>query len=74
MKAQQMFEELGYTLYTSEGSDKHIVYYEKGNPWRYIKFINKVVVLSAENGLSRKTVECELIKAINKQMEELGWI
>lgn len=71
MKAQQMFEDLGYT---SEISDNCIVYYEKGNPWRYIKFINKVVVLSTENGLSRKTVECELIKAINKQCEELGWI
>lgn len=34
MKAQRMFEELGYTL---EGSDKHIVYYEKGIPWKYIK-------------------------------------
>lgn len=71
MKAQQMFNELGYT---SEISDSCIVYYEKGNPWRYIKFINRVVVLSTENGLSRKTVECELIKAINKQMEELEWI
>lgn len=74
MKAQQMFEELGYTLYTSEGSNKYIVYYEKGNPWKYIKFVNNVVLLPTENGWNRKTIECKLIKAINRQCEELGWI
>lgn len=71
MNAQQMFEKLGYT---SEIGDRYIVYYEKGNPWTYIKFINKRVVLSTENGLNRKVVEREFIKAIYIQMKELGWL
>lgn len=38
MMAHELFEKLGYLR---ELNDDYIVYVEKGNPWTYVKFINK---------------------------------
>ena len=66
MKAREMFEELGYTKivnndflleYTNYEITKKVVFYKK------IK-----EVLSYE-----ETLTMPLLKAINKQIEELGW-
>lgn len=69
--AKQMFEELSYT---KETTDDYIVYFQKGNPWNYIKFIRQKVEFPTENGLGYKIINSKLMKAIYVQMEELGWI
>lgn len=69
--AEQMFEELGYV---KETTDDYIVYFERGNPWHYIKFCHQKVEFSTENGLGYKIINSRLMKAIYMQMEEFGWI
>lgn len=71
MKAKRMFEKLGYV---KESFDDYIVYFEKGNPWNYIKFIRQKVEFPTENGLGYKIINSRLMKAIYVQMGELGWI
>lgn len=68
--AEQMFADLGYV---KETTDDCIVYFERGNPWHYIKFCHQKVEFPTENGLGYKIINSRLTKAIYKQMEELGW-
>lgn len=74
MKAEEMFEELGYKV--TDFGDGYITYEQEddkdypivikfddvGTFVAYRKHIKEVVYLS-----------CEELKAINKQAEELGW-
>lgn len=71
MTAEQMFEELGY-----KKNDECImpVYIKKDDPYAWINFNNKRVAISSQLDLGYESLDYELIKAINKQAEELEWI
>ncbi len=66
-----MFEQLGYKLI--ENSDKFLIYQEMGNEDLYIEFYKKDKTIS---GLPTYDyfLNIDLLKAINKQCEELGWL
>lgn len=64
--AREMFEELGYELI----NHKAIVYRSKHETGRLIRiafFDNKKILITESIGIDE-------IKAINKQIEELGWL
>lgn len=71
MTARQMFEELGY-----KKCHECIrpVYIKKDDPCTWVNFCTNGVGISTQHGLGYEFLNCKLIKAINKQCEELGWI
>lgn len=66
--ARDMFEELGYKRMEDCVSPE---YCKKGDPWTWVNFCNNGVEVSTQNGLGYKFLSYELVKAIQKQMEEL---
>ena len=75
MSAKEMFEELGYEQKTSIG----VIYYFKKihipkNDIVYnINFITDLINGEKEIFIS-KNIDMQELKAINKQIEELGWL
>ena len=75
MTAKEMFEELGYEL---KNNDKNEWYYQKGNEY----FDTKVIYFDEEDktlkchdgGCGNVPIDVEELKAIQKQVEELGWL
>ena len=74
MTAKEMFEELGYIDITNEYS------YDKDYKAVYvnIEYIPNVHIIFEEYGTTRVIdneieITMPLLKAINKQVEELGW-
>lgn len=67
MTAKEMFEELGYKkTYESQCS----IIYEKGfRTISFLQYSNGVNVVDSSGHIDTK-----LLKAINKQCKELGWI
>ena len=82
MSAKEMFEKLGYTysecwLQSDLGFDSELdeIYYQKeGKYTPQIKFSlgHKTISVYRENFKS-SAFNMKLLKAINKQVEELGW-
>ena len=73
MTAEEMFEKLGYTL-TSLLID--LPKYENGDWWIEFKKDKTVTIGNWNEMLGETTwinVDFELINAIQKQIEELGW-
>lgn len=71
MNAEEMFSELGY----KKCNDCINPSYSKiGNPYAWVNFYMKRVAVSSQLDLGYESLDCELIKAIYKQCEELGWI
>ena len=70
MNAEQRFNQLGYKRI--ECGDP--MYRKKDDPWTWIDFSGRGVAVSVENSLGHKYLSSELIKAIDQQMKELGWI
>ena len=76
MSAKEMFEELGYEektnvlgLYYYKFSSKHDKDNYSGQDWEHkIKFDNY-----SKGIYSDKFFNIQLLQAINKQVEELGW-
>lgn len=71
MMAHELFEKLGYLR---EINNDYIVYFERGNPWNWFKFVDMTVFFSNENGLNYSTINPGFAKAIYVQMKELGWM
>jgi len=71
MNAEEMFSELGYTKCNDCTNPS---YFKKDDPYVWINFYNKRVAISSQLDLGYESLDCELIKAIHKQCEELGWI
>lgn len=71
MTARQMFEKLGYKK--CNGCIRP-VYIKKDDPCTWVNFCTNGVGISTQHGLGYEFLNCKLIKAINKQCEELGWI
>mgnify|MGYP006863345329 FL=1 len=75
MTAREMFEELGYRRST----DIDVIKYSKKLYdtfyWIEVMFdlLEKEIVLD-DNGYEAYIITCALLKAINKQCQELGWI
>lgn len=74
MNAEQMFEELGYQRNTE--NEKIIYLIETKGSFYYQEIIfnllQKVIVI--DGNFLEVAIENNLLKAINKQCEELGWI
>lgn len=75
MSAKEMFEKLGYK--ETENDIYFLKYYK---PYRLqhdkeIKFhkLDKTFTVKDDNGINYKWIDMEELKAINKQIEELGW-
>lgn len=74
MNAEQMFEELGYQRNAEK--EKIIYLIETKGSFYYQEIIfnllQKVIVI--DGNFLEVAIERDLLKAINKQCEELGWI
>ena len=73
MIAKEMFEKLGYELFIK--SDNEICYMGKGNKWFISFYLDDKVVQCSENDFYTTSIgiSVEELRAINKQVEELGW-
>lgn len=75
MTAREMFEKLGY----KKCAFGDCIVYEKGSIMRYIIQFNlkdKIFYSYTECGMANsiKSLTANELKAVNKQVEELGWI
>ena len=75
MTAQEMFEKLGYRRSTDIDMIKYSKKLDDTFYWIEVIFdlLEKEIVLD-NNGYEAYIITCALLKAINKQCEELGWI
>lgn len=71
MSAKEQFEELGYELVCND--DNYIIYkFDMGV--MYIKFYKPQQYIEIEyTDRIPNTIDLDELKAINKQVEELGW-
>lgn len=74
MTAKEMFEELGYQR--NEENEKIIYLIETKGSFYYQEIIFNLVqkVIVIDGNFLEVAIESDLLKAINKQAEELGWI
>ena len=75
MNAEEMFKKLGY----KKRAFGNCIFYEKGSIMRYIIQFNlkdKIFYSYTECGMANsiKILTANELKAVNKQVEELGWI
>lgn len=75
MKAEEMFKKLGY----KKRAFGNCIFYEKGSIMRHIIQFNlkdKIFYSYTECGMANqiKILTANELKAVNKQVEELGWI
>lgn len=75
MNAKEMFEKLGYRRSTDIDMIKYSKKLDDTFYWIEVIFdlLEKEIVLD-DNGYEAYIITCALLKAINKQCEELGWI
>lgn len=75
MTAREMFKKLGYRRSTDIDVIKYSKMLDDTFYWIEVMFdlLEKEIVLN-DNGYEAYIITCALLKAINKQCEELGWI
>lgn len=75
MKAKEMFEKLGYRRSTDIDVIKYSKKLDDTVYWIKVMFdlLEKEIVLD-NNGYEAYIITCDLLKAINQQCKELGWI
>ena len=75
MNAREMFKKLGYRRSTDIDMIKYSKKLDDTFYWIEVIFdlLEKEIVLD-DNGYEAYIITCALLKAINKQCEELGWI
>lgn len=75
MIAREMFKKLGYRRSTDIDMIKYSKKLDDTFYWIEVIFdlLEKEIVLD-DNGYEAYMITCALLKAINKQCEELGWI
>lgn len=76
MSAKEMFEELGYELYVSSGIE--LSYRDKNYSPNFVIFYKEekeyiVEYIFVGGKTDSKNIDMKLNKAIQKQIEELGW-
>lgn len=69
MKAKEMFEELGYFQRNKDTFIEYVKIYDRNDSFANIQFIHE------DKMVSMCIIEDyeKVLKAINKQIEELGW-
>ena len=79
-KADEMFEELGYRVYSNNGFNlfEYVKHYEL-RPAKHIKFeIDKTVTIAQENekelAVRSENITMEELQAIRLKCKELGWL
>lgn len=75
MTAREMFKKLGYRISTDIDMIKYSKKLDDTFYWIEVIFdlLEKEIVLD-DNGYEAYIITCALLKAINKQCEELGWM
>ena len=75
MTAREMFKKIGYRRSTDIDVIKYSKKLDDTFYWIEVMFdlLEKEIVLD-DNGYEAYIITCSLLKAINKQCEELGWI
>lgn len=75
MTAREMFEKIGYRRSTDIDVIKYSKKLDDTFYWIEVIFdlLKKEIVLD-DNGYESYIITCALLKAINKQCEELGWM
>lgn len=75
MNAREMFKKLGYRISTDIDMIKYSKKLDDTFYWIEVIFdlLEKEIVLD-DNGYEAYIITCALLKAINKQCEELGWL
>lgn len=75
MTAQEMFKELGYRRSTDIDVIKYSKKLDDTFYWIEVMFdlLEKEIVLN-DNGYEAYIITCDLLKVINKQCQELGWL
>lgn len=75
MNAKEMFKKLGYRRSTDIDVIKYSKKLDGTFYWIEVMFdlLEKEIVLN-DNGYEAHIITCALLKAINKQCQELGWI
>ena len=75
MSAKEMFKKLGYRRSTDIDVIKYSKKLDDTFYWIEVLFdlLEKEIVLD-DNGYEAYIITCDLLKSINKQAEELGWI
>lgn len=76
MKAKEMFEELGYEQSINKKYTLEYRYYTYTDTWRVrFKKNNKKLYINGEitDYKELTNINNDIFKAINKQIEELGW-
>ena len=70
--AKRMFKELGYEIFGS--NTKYICYRNIKNAW-FIEFdLYKKCILTNKPNTTFNHISLKELQAINKQVEELGWL
>lgn len=80
MKAKEMFEKLGYELYPNvkDGISYKMKWEISSTCWVDFDFIDKTidVYITSDSPFEQSKpdrISLDLLQAINKQVEELGW-
>ena len=75
MNAKEMFEKLGYRRSTDIDVIKYSKKLDDTSYWIEVMFdlLEKEIVLD-DNGYEAYIITCDLLKAINQQCKEFGWI
>ena len=76
MTAKEMFEELGYKYCEDDGFIDYKKEKRKLIEPDYISFDRlerEIFILNSSKSSKGTTIDMSLLKAINKQVEELGW-
>lgn len=73
MTAKEMFEELGYKLARYGNDVEYCKQFEYAKINIYFTNFAKVIEISSNKDIAY-TVDLKELQAINKQIEELGWL
>lgn len=74
MTASEMFEELGYKRNVEREKIIYLFKYEFGYYYYQVTFDLSEKIIDIDNNFETNAIEDDLLKAIDKQAEELGWL
>lgn len=75
MNAREMFETLGYRRSTDIDMIKYSKKLDDTFYWIKVMFdLSEKEIVLDNNGYEAYIITCDLLKAINQQCKELGWI
>ena len=80
MYADKMFEKLGFEINKKPSCQSYLLFYVKcakneDDPYEYIIFHkNKTITTVCNDRTWTVVITTELLQAINKKVEELGWV